>query len=83
MIVKNDKLYLFRWTSKTHTVVPFSTSTSMDQEEESLLCKYKPPDSTVFCQDSMAVHLNNNNYVHIMHNLVEMEELERTHIASR
>ena len=52
-------------------------------EEDSLLCKYKPPDVTVFSQDSLVGDLSHNNYVHMMHRLVEMEELGRTQIASK
>ena len=79
---------LFRWTASNREICPY------DDEEQArterglpgqLMRKYRAPDSAeaIVNQQSMGVDLNRHNYVHKMHSMLQLEELERCHIINR
>ena len=79
-----QKLQFDRWTSENREIVRFDTK-FVDELGEKLKRQYKAPSSseTVVTQHTVATELNRNNYQHKMHNLLELEEIERHKIISR
>ncbi|KAK7002884.1 helicase with zinc finger domain 2-like isoform X1 [Biomphalaria glabrata] len=77
-----ENLSFDRWTSQNKIIVRQSDP-SLDDFTEKLLLKYKEPVSSedVVTLDSIT-ELNQHNYIHKMHKLLELEEITRHHIIS-
>lgn len=77
-----ENLAFDRWTSLNREIVRASDGI-VDKFTEQLLQKYKEPVSSedVVTQDSLA-DLNQHNYVHKMHKLLELEEITRHRIIA-
>ncbi|KAH9515064.1 hypothetical protein Btru_019075, partial [Bulinus truncatus] len=77
-----ENLAFDRWTSQNKVIVR-QPDPSLDEFTEKLLQKYKEPVSSddVVTLDSIT-ELNQHNYIHKMHKLLELEEITRHHIIS-
>ncbi|XP_059174915.1 helicase with zinc finger domain 2-like isoform X2 [Physella acuta] len=77
-----ENLAFDRWTSLNREIVRANEEV-VDKFTEQLLQKYKEPVSSedVVTQDSLA-DLNQHNYVHKMHKLLELEEITRHRIIA-
>lgn len=79
-----EKLKFDRWTNENREVIK-DPSLYHDPLDSRLAKLYKPANSSesVITQQSILVELNQHNYVHKMHNMLEMEELSRRQIIAR
>lgn len=77
-----EDLAFDRWTSLNREIVR-TVDLTLDKVTQQLLHKYKEPSSSedVVNLDSMA-ELNQHNYVHKMHKLLELEEITRSRIIA-
>lgn len=79
-----QKLQFDRWTSENREIIRYETK-FVDELGEKLKRQYKAPSSSesVITQHTVATELNRNNYHHMMHKLLELEEITRHQIISR
>jgi len=75
----------FRWTEANSTIIRFPRMIPMEYDEQEPLKKYKSPTSAheIITQDMLCAPLNKENHIKKMHKLLELEELERSHLISR
>ncbi|GFN78225.1 helicase with Zinc finger domain 2-like isoform x3, partial [Plakobranchus ocellatus] len=78
-----EELTFDRWTSQNRAIVRFSSELNPDRFTEGLLFRYKEPSASVdvVTSDRLA-DLNQHNYVHKMHGLLELEEITRQAIIA-
>ena len=82
-----NSVFVLRWTSDNRQVVWMDSDKQPIEGDLSLelLQSYKAPSSadSVVTQQTVGVELNQHNYVHKMHTLLQIEELTQNRIMSR
>ncbi|RUS75490.1 hypothetical protein EGW08_016758 [Elysia chlorotica] len=78
-----EELDFERWTSQNKQIVRAGSELIPDHFTEQMLNKYKEPSASDVVTAHQLTELNQHNYIHKMHGLLELEEITRQAIISR